>query len=198
MQVKRRKNEARGAAVDDKQSFFSRWSQRKAEHRESEITEATQIAAEEPVEATDSTLATNQAGDIEEVVLTDEDMPDIESLDQNSDFSQFFSSGVSDELRDLALQKLFRLPEFNLRDGLNDYDEDFSKMPELAEAVVAKLRNWVNEKEEDLKEELTEQFTGSESDNEAPLPNETTSQTEQQQDFSDLEEDDLGDADLDG
>ncbi|MCP4595547.1 DUF3306 domain-containing protein [Neptuniibacter sp.] len=176
--------------MDDKQSFFSRWSQRKAEQRE------TDPSTDEAVEVADSVIV--EADENEEVILTDEDMPDIESLDQDSDYGQFFSTGVSDELRDLALQKLFRLPEFNLRDGLNDYDEDFSKMPELAEAVVAKLRNWVNEKEEDLKEELTEQITGSESDNEEPLPNETTSQTEQQQDFSDLEEDDLGDADLDG
>jgi len=176
--------------VDDKQSFFSRWSQRKAEHRE------TDPSTDEAVEVADSVIA--EVDENEEVILTDEDMPDIESLDQDSDYGQFFSTGVSDELRDLALQKLFRLPEFNLRDGLNDYDDDFSKMPELAEAVVSKLRNWVNEKEEDLKEELTEQITGSESDNKAPLPNETTSQTEQQQDFSDLEEDDLGDADLDG
>ncbi len=193
MQAKRRRNVVRGAAVDDKQSFFSRWSQRKAEQRE---TEFTTDEADDAIEAADSTI--DDVDENEEIILTDEDMPDIESLDQNSDYGQFFSTGVSDELRDLALQKLFRLPEFNLRDGLNDYDDDFSKMPALAEAVVSKLRNWVNEKEEDLKEELTEQITGSESKDETPEPNETAPETEQQQDFSDLEEDDLGDADLDG
>ena len=100
-------------------------------------------------------------------ILTDEDMPPIEGLGENSDFSQFLSSGVSDQLRNLALRKLFNLPQFNVRDGLNDYDEDFSKIPVLAQEVAAKMRSWLHEKqdqltselEEELKEELNEALT---------------------------------------
>ncbi|MCW8885607.1 MAG: DUF3306 domain-containing protein, partial [Motiliproteus sp.] len=58
--------------------------------------------------------------------LTDEDMPDIETLTEDSDYSGFLSEGVSEALKRKAMRKLFHLPEFNIRDGLNDYDDDFS------------------------------------------------------------------------
>ncbi|MCH7880797.1 MAG: DUF3306 domain-containing protein, partial [Proteobacteria bacterium] len=48
------------------------------------------------------------ADELEEVpVLTDADMPPVDTLTEESDFSGFMSSGVSDELRNRALRKLF-------------------------------------------------------------------------------------------
>lgn len=91
-------------------------------------------------------------------VLTDEDMPPIESLSEKSDFSQFLSSGVSDQLRNLALRKLFNLPQFNVRDGLNDYDEDFSQIPVLAQEVASKMRSWLHEKQDQLTSEINEEL----------------------------------------
>jgi hypothetical protein len=54
--------------------------------------------------------------------LTDADMPPLESLTAESDFTQFLAEGVSDALRRAALRKLFHLPEFNILDGMNEYD----------------------------------------------------------------------------
>ncbi len=71
---------------------------------------------------------------------TDADMPPIESLNESSDYSGFLSPRVSEELRHLALRKLFHLPEFNLRDGLDDYDEDFQFFEVLKDTITADIR----------------------------------------------------------
>jgi hypothetical protein len=68
--------------------------------------------------------------------LTDADMPPVESLTAESDFSQFLAEGVSDALRQVALRKLFHLPAFNVVDGLNDYDDDYTKFEKLGEVVT--------------------------------------------------------------
>jgi hypothetical protein len=144
--------------------------------------------------------------------LTDEDMPPLESLSEESDFSQFFSSGVSDELRNLALRRLFNLPQFNIRDGLNDYDEDFSKMPALAQEVAAKMRSWLHEKQDELTTELTsekqkeltakeiEALSTQENDKQTQETNTPVSNSLTDKDIEALAEaaDDLGDADLEG
>lgn len=137
----------------------------------------------------------------QEPELTDEDMPAIETLNEQSDFTQFFSNGVSEELRDLALQRLFQLPEFNLRDGLNDYDEDFSRMTALSDAVVSQLRNWMADTEEAIKDEVTDRVVGVPDDGEA-LPASDLSEEHPPQGVKTAElpyeADDLGDADLEG
>jgi hypothetical protein len=58
---------------------------------------------------------------------TTPELPAVESLDYDSDYSGFMSEGVSDELRNLALRRLWRSnPVLANLDGLNDYDEDFT------------------------------------------------------------------------
>lgn len=68
--------------------------------------------------------------------LTDADMPPLDSLTAESDFSQFLAEGVSDALRRAALRKLFHLPEFGVLDGLNDYDEDYTQFEKLGDVVT--------------------------------------------------------------
>ena len=56
-----------------------------------------------------------------------EDLPDIESLDEHSDFTVFLKKGVPEALRRQALQRLWRSnPVFANLDGLAEYDEDYS------------------------------------------------------------------------
>lgn len=180
---------------DNNESFFSRWSQRKAESRDqSEADVSTEDISKAPDENADEAQPIVE----EQPELCDEDMPSLEDLNEESDFAQFFSPGVSEELRNLALRKLFMLPEFNLRDGLNDYDDDFSKMPELTQAVVAKLRSWVNDKGDELTEQLTEELQDA-----SETPSEKSKITnidpeDQAVNFSDIDSDELGDADLEG
>ena len=78
---------------------------------------------------------------VEEKVLTDDDMPPLESLDENSDYSGFLSPGVTEALRRRALRKLFMSAVFNVRDGLDDYDEDFTSFEALGDVVTSDMRH---------------------------------------------------------
>ena len=103
---------------DSKESTLRRWSRRKQEA-------AQEMRAEERAAPIDIEASSDAAVPIEteaesSPALTDDDMPPIESLDENSDYSAFMSEGVSDELRNLALRKLFKAPVFNIRDGLDE------------------------------------------------------------------------------
>jgi len=72
--------------------------------------------------------------------LTDADMPPVDTLNSDSDFSVFMSPGVSEQLRTLALRKLFHLPAFNVTDGLNDYDEDYTQFTGLGKVVTQEMQ----------------------------------------------------------
>ena len=78
---------------------------------------------------------------VEEKVLTDEDMPPLASLDENSDYSGFLSPGVSEALRRRALRKLFSSAVFNVPDGLDDYDDDFTSFAALGDIVTADMKH---------------------------------------------------------
>ena len=189
-------------------SFLSRWSRLKKEQSSTPVADPAE-QTERPLEAQNNEAeitepltddqAENQPNNIEPEPLTDEDMPDIESLNEESDYSAFLSPGVSDELRNLALRKLFNLPQFNIVDGLNDYDDDFSKMPALSQAVVSKMRSWINEKQEEVVDEITGESTPEKTESSAEEnPPEEEAQLKSNS-FSDMQEEDpLGDADLEG
>ena len=77
---------------------------------------------------------------------TDRDMPPVESLKAGDDVSGFFSPKVSAALRKRALRAIFRQGRFNLRDGLDDYDEDYTVFPPLTEAT-AELRKLLSDRQ---------------------------------------------------
>ena len=122
--IHKRPGDTSTATADD--DFIGRWSSRKLESQQ-EIT-APDIKLPESISA-------------EADYPTDEDMPPIESLSERSDYSPFLSPRVSEHLRQLALRKLFRVPAFNLRDGLDDYDDDFTAFVALGDIVTADLRH---------------------------------------------------------
>ncbi len=113
--------------------FLGRWSRLKDERRRGEPDpgEAPQVEDTEPAPA-----GTQPApGDEETEAL---DLPDIETLDKDSDYSVFMKEGVPEQLKKLALRKLWRSdPVFAVLDGLNDYDEDF-RIPEAILGEIAK------------------------------------------------------------
>ena len=78
---------------------------------------------------------------VEEKVLTDADMPPLESLHEDSDYSGFLSPGVSEGLRRRALRKLFMSAVFNVRDGLDDYDDDFTSFEPLGDVVTSDMKH---------------------------------------------------------
>jgi len=135
---------------DNKESVLSRWSRRKLETEQS----APMVEEPVPMDIEVDLNAAEQAATEDEAkpVLTDADMPDIESLDENSDFSGFMSAGVSDKLRNLALRKLFKAPVFNIRDGLDEYDEDYTYFEKLGDIVTCDMKHQIEMQEKKLRE----------------------------------------------
>ena len=123
------------------EGVLSRWSRRKQQSSlESEQENLEQETQERDRSELDH-LSTDSIEEAELPVLTDADMPTIDSLTEKSDFSGFMSSGVSDELRNLALRKLFSAPSFNIRDGLDEYDEDYTYFEKLGDIVTADMKH---------------------------------------------------------
>ena len=134
---------------DSKESVLSRWSRRKLETEQAAPTVESTLPGE--LQTGPSTAAVEAETT---PVLTDADMPAIESLTEESDFSGFMSEGVSDELRNLALRKLFRAPVFNIRDGLDEYDEDYTSFEKLGDIVTADMKHRIEMQEQKLREKL--------------------------------------------
>jgi hypothetical protein len=117
--------------------FLERWSRRKTGARDGAARpdNTGAVTVPPPVEDADVTPVQEQ-----EPVLTDADMPPVETLDAESDFTPFMSPGVSDDLRQKALRILFRNPAFNMVDGLNDYDEDYTQFAGLGSIVTHEMK----------------------------------------------------------
>ena len=67
------------------------------------------------------------------------ELPPLDQLSPDSDFSAFMDRRVDDGLRRLALKKLFGDPRLNAADGLDVFSEDYSKLEDLPQEMVAKL-----------------------------------------------------------
>lgn len=97
----------------------------------------------------DRQAADSEAKDAEPPLLCDADMPPIESLDASSDVSDFFNKGVSAALRRAALRQVFRSPVYNVRDGLNDYDGDYTVFEPLGDTITSDMKFHAARKERD-------------------------------------------------
>lgn len=110
------------------ENFISRWSRLKQG-----VDNETQVPTDSlPAQAVEET---------EKQLPTDTDMPPIESLTEDSDYSCFLSPKVSEALRKQALRKLFHSPGFNIRDGLDDYDGEYTQFATLGDIVTADMRH---------------------------------------------------------
>jgi hypothetical protein len=127
------------------ESRLSRWSRRKQQNaeetRKEDLTLETgqQYQSESELEVISG--EDQQQNEVQQPVLTDEDMEPDEALTEDSDFSKFMSPGVSDELRNLALRKMFHAPIFNIRDGLDEYDGDYTSFEKLGDIITADMRH---------------------------------------------------------
>lgn len=114
-------------------SALHRWSNRK-----------TQLKEEKPqTEAESEKVNENQESPSENALREEKkeiELPPIESLDENSDYSVFMSPEVDTAVQKLAMRKLFRLPQFGVLDGLNDYDEDFTTFAGLGDIVTSDMK----------------------------------------------------------
>lgn len=88
-----------------------------------------------------------------EALPTDDDMPPVASLTADSDFSDFLSPNVSERLRRLALRKLFHSAAFNVCDGLDDYDGDYTDFAGLGKIVTADMKHQLKMEAQKLKQQ---------------------------------------------
>ncbi len=130
------------------EGVLARWARRK---RESQVAEApdsgptgeagTPVAAPAPpAQAPEAALPE------EEPQLTEADLPDIEALSYESDFSVFMKRNVPLALQKRALRKLWvSNPVLANLDGLNDHDLDYTiaEMKEIAAQSAADLASGV-------------------------------------------------------
>jgi hypothetical protein len=142
----------------EQESRLSRWSRRKQQTVE-ETQEEDLVLEVEPQDQGINELEValsedQQQSEAQEPVLSDADMEPVETLTENSDFSKFMSPGVSDELRNLALRKMFQAPSFNIRDGLDEYDEDYTSFEKLGDIVTADMRHQMEMMEMEARRKL--------------------------------------------
>ena len=140
----RRKNEAAAGVSPDEPPAED------AAPPPAETAEAAPLPAPEPpavegeAPSSDQPVAEAEAdadANAEEREITDEDLPDLSELGEDSDYSMFMAKGVSRDKRQAALRQLFRSPKFNVTDGLDDYCEDFTKFEPLGDIVTADMRH---------------------------------------------------------
>ncbi|MEJ2521510.1 MAG: DUF3306 domain-containing protein, partial [Gammaproteobacteria bacterium] len=98
----------------------------------------------------------------------DEEMPPLESLGPDSDYSPFMSPRVSAELRRKALRQMFRSPKFNITDGLEVYAEDYTKFAPLGNVMTADLKFRLERKMKEQLAKITD--VNSEAGDEGEMP----------------------------
>lgn len=101
--------------ADEKETFVRRWSRLK--HEQNEKPAVPEKAAETPKP----------------------DLPPVDKLTPESDFSQFMHPKVEDALRRVALKKLFGDPHFNLPDPYEAYSGDWTVGEPISEEMLATL-----------------------------------------------------------
>jgi len=181
------------SALQHEEGFISRWSRRKHVAKtatdEKPLQESLDDSQDATLIAVESAEEASETAVVEEDFPVDSDMPPVESLDNDSDYSGFMSPKVSDELRNLALRKLFLGGMFNVRDGLDDYDDDFTSFEKLGDIVTADMRHQMAMAKEALEarqasEELNEDEDGTSSERSiesASADSEMTSDAEMEQ-----------------
>ena len=101
--------------MEDKEAFLSRWSRLKREQAAEEQTPPVQ--AETPAPA----------------------LPPVETLTSESDFTGFMNPKVKDELRRVALKKLFSDAHFNVPDPFEPFSGDWTVGETITPELLATL-----------------------------------------------------------
>ena len=134
---------------EDGKNPLHRWSERKAKARHEEAPLPSEAQAVVPAESEDVAPAESEDEVSAEIV---EQLPDIDSLDKDSDYTVFMVKGVPEHLKRLALRKLWLSdPILANVDGLVDYGEDFTTAKLMGDAVKTAYRvgkGYIDEAEE--------------------------------------------------
>ncbi len=100
-------------STDDGGDFLKRWSRRKREAK-----------AVQPEKVVEGKAA---------------ELPPIDSLTFDSDFSAFLKANVEESVKRAALKKLLHDPRFNVMDGLDTYIDDYTQNEGISEEMLKTL-----------------------------------------------------------
>lgn len=124
--------------------FLGRWSRRKQAVREGQVlTEPVLEMAPPAPTLVPSSGATPQVATPEEGLAPVEAPPptleDTHALTPTSDFKPFMAQGVSADVRNAAVKKLFADPHFNVMDRLDIYIDDYSQPDPLPAGMLRQM-----------------------------------------------------------
>lgn len=138
---------------EDKPGFLSRWSRRKLDAQHELPLAEPASTAPTPAATTSSPVATDTAeplpagtepvapptapGSSEPKPLPTLD--DVAALTADSDFSIFVGKGVTPEVKNAAMKKLFSDPHYNIMDGLDIYIDDYSQPEVMPPSMLRKM-----------------------------------------------------------
>jgi hypothetical protein len=136
--------------------FLSRWSRRKRglevdEPAVQPVVPAPVAVAEEP--PVNDPIDARTGKRMSE--LTDEDMPDVETLNADSDVSMFMAKNISAALRMRALNKIFMSPKYNVYCLCAEYADDYTNFTPLGDVVPHDLKSAIAREAGKLYERLT-------------------------------------------
>jgi len=125
-------------------SRLSRWSRRKLG-----VDVEEDVPAEPPAARNDQVDQAPDPASEPEPGSLDATLPDPDGLPAGSDFKAFLQAGVSDALRRRALRRMFSGDHYGIRDGLDDYDDDYrQRLKPLTSELAQRLRQWTRRVEE--------------------------------------------------
>lgn len=151
---------ARADAPEASDGFLSRWSRRKlgreVEPEPVEVLPVESDAAAQAavVEVEPEPLDPRTGKPISE--LTDEDMPDVETLNAESDLRGFMSGKVSQALRMKALNKVFHSPKYNQVCLCAEYADDYTNFLPMGDIVPHDLKQAITREAGKLVQRLAE------------------------------------------
>lgn len=120
------------------ESFLSRWSRRKKSEPDSREREDRRVQ-EESAAAGGAAVPAAVAPEAAPPQAVPGDLPGIDSLTPDSDFSRFMRPDVPLASRNAAMKKLFADPHFNVMDGLDTYIDDYTVADPIPVAMLREL-----------------------------------------------------------
>lgn len=124
--------------TEEREGRLARWSRLKRTHHAREARPS--VAPEQPASGGSASPSRQSSirvmEDAPSPATTPSELPPIAELNKDSDFTPFLRAGVPEGVHREALRALWRSdPVFAFRDGLTDYDEDYTAIGIVEQAV---------------------------------------------------------------
>lgn len=120
--------------------FLNRWSQRKQDVRAGKPLAEPVIAPQPLAPVQTEPNPVEKTADVAQAAAPElPTLADAQQLTPASDFKPFMVQGVSADVKNAAMKKLFTDPHYNVMDGLDTYIDDYSISDPIPEAMLRKM-----------------------------------------------------------